>query len=107
MWLLESCIKRCAPYLFFLHHVSASPAFALICTMSSHIDFANEVPTQELPLIEEPDDQDTEEQPPEGPPQTTNSASAEANPDEEGRQDHTTTQQILNDLNYACALGVA
>ena len=53
--------------------------------MSSHIDSANEVPTQELPLIEEPDDQDTEEQPPEGPPQTTDSASAEANPNEKGR----------------------
>ena len=62
---------------------------------------------QELPLIEEPDDQEPEEQQEEDPPQAIDPASEEANPNEEGRQDHTSTQQMLYDLNYAYALGVA
>ena len=57
--------------------------------MSSHIDSANEVLTLDLPLIKEPDDQEQEEQQQEDPPQAIDPASEEANPSEEGRQDHT------------------
>ena len=62
--------------------------------MSSHIDSANEVLTLDLPLIKEPDDQEQEEQQQEDPPRAIDPASEEANPSEEGRQDHTSSSKI-------------
>ncbi|WVZ97264.1 hypothetical protein U9M48_042813 [Paspalum notatum var. saurae] len=60
-------------------------------------DSVNELPPLELPLIEEPDYQDTEEQQPEGSPQTTNSASEETNPNEEGTPDPLSVLALLKD----------
>jgi len=54
-----------------------------------HIDLANELPTQEQPLIEEPDDQEQESpQQEENPQQSSECVTEEANPSKEGRQDH-------------------
>ncbi|WVZ89653.1 LOW QUALITY PROTEIN: hypothetical protein U9M48_036032 [Paspalum notatum var. saurae] len=53
------------------------------------LDPASELPTQEQPLIEEPDDH--EQEPPqqeENPQQCSECVTEEANPSEEGRQDH-------------------
>ena len=61
-----------------------------------HIDTGSEGLTQELPLIEEPDDQEKEEQQrEENPQQTTDVALKEANPSEEGRQDHALPANII------------
>jgi len=64
--------------------VSASHTFALICTVSLHIDSTGEEQVvQEQPLIEEPEDEQEDPQP------TTDPVVEETNPNEEGRQDHT------------------
>ena len=57
-------------------------------------------------MIEEPDDQEPEGQPQEEYPQATSDLTTEeANPSEEGRQDHANpSKQII--LSYAYALGL-
>ena len=65
-----------APYVSILLH---SFTYAIM-----HIDSENELPTQEQPLIEEPEDEQEDPQP------TTDPITEEApsDPSEEGRQDH-------------------
>ena len=53
-----------------------------------HIDHGIEEQTQEQPLIEEPEDQEPDLQPEEYPQAAPDFASEEANPSEQGRQDH-------------------
>ena len=54
-----------------------------------HIDLASELPTQEQPLIEEPDDQEQVSQQQEESSLPTSDLTIEtADPTEEGRQDH-------------------
>ena len=55
-----------------------------------HIDTGNEELTQQLPLVEEPEDQEPVNPKQEEYPQAApDFATEEANPSEEGRQDHT------------------
>ncbi|WVZ97146.1 hypothetical protein U9M48_042701 [Paspalum notatum var. saurae] len=56
-------------------------------------------------MIEEPEDQEPDPQPEEYPQAAPDFASEEANPSEEGRQDHTLPANDLNTV-YAYALGV-
>ena len=54
-----------------------------------HIDTGNEELTQQLPLVEEPEDQEpVNPEQEEYPPAAPDFATEEANPSEEGRQDH-------------------
>ena len=80
MWLLKSCIRQLCTTFILLHHMSASHTFALICTMTLHIDSTNEEQVvQEQPLIEEPEDDQEDPQP------TTDPITKETNPNKEGR----------------------
>ena len=62
-----------------------------------HIDSENELPTQEQPLIEEPDDQEQGTQQQEENPQAAPDLAPEApsDPSEEGKQDHAIPTKVI------------